>query len=166
MMPKRQKKDRGSLSPSPNDKGDNSLSNSADSAQDQRKLRSDSEEGAGSSKTSDLAKDHSTINPGSEETAINRRVVTVNLSKRDELTHIFYLYYIPSVPDKVKPQLNKLREKFRDWHAYEVGNAEGHVQLRISAGELPSDDSAASRAKRSQARARIVENLRKHCMTL
>ena len=76
------------------------------------------------------------------------------------IPHYLYLYYIPRVPDKVKPRLDELVEEIRVWHAYEVGHVERELKKEIHSKDLPTDSSITSRIKRSCERSGLLGYLR------
>ncbi|KAL1855126.1 hypothetical protein Plec18167_002112 [Paecilomyces lecythidis] len=73
---------------------------------------------------------------------------------------LLFLYFIPFLPDDKKPDLEALQDEIQSWNAWELGQTEIQVHHRIVDGSLPTDDSTASRVKRTNYRAKVVDVLR------
>ncbi|KAI1377826.1 hypothetical protein F4677DRAFT_443747 [Hypoxylon crocopeplum] len=84
----------------------------------------------------------------------------VNVTNDYGTPNLLHFYYIPYIPGPLKDDMDVLTEDLRSWHAYELGQAEKHVQQQIEKKNLPSDDSIASRAKRTIYRAKVIQILR------
>ncbi|KAN0080553.1 hypothetical protein V8E54_003757 [Elaphomyces granulatus] len=76
--------------------------------------------------------------------------------------NLLFLYYIPFPPEAVKDDLYALKEELQSWHAYELEQAERQVHIQINNGNLPTDDSLASRVKRTNYRAKVIQFLREN----
>ncbi|KAI1482817.1 hypothetical protein F4774DRAFT_428233 [Daldinia eschscholtzii] len=74
--------------------------------------------------------------------------------------NLLFLYYLPYIPNSVKLEMDALREDIQTWHSWELAQAEKHVQSQIDTGNLPSDDSVASRVKRTNYRFKVIQFLR------
>ncbi|PHH92896.1 hypothetical protein CDD83_3727 [Cordyceps sp. RAO-2017] len=74
--------------------------------------------------------------------------------------NLLFLYYIPFLPDDRKPDLGAIRDEFQTWNAWELGQAETQLLKNVQAGNLPSDDSIASRITRNNYRSKAVEFFR------
>lgn len=102
-------------------------------------------------------------------------VQAVNLKVRSEPGHIFshvdvssdygtlnllFLSYIPFLPDEKELDLVHTRDEFHSWNAWELGQAETQLNKHLKDGNLPSDDSVASRMIRNNYRSKAVSFFR------
>lgn len=108
-------------------------------------------------------------------TSIMPEVQAVNLKVRSETDHEFshvdvssdygtlnllFLSYIPFVPDEKEPDLYGIRDEFYSWNAWELGQAETQLNKHVKDGNLPSDDSVASRMIRNNYRSKALSFFR------
>lgn len=73
-----------------------------------------------------------------------------------DLANIRYIHNIPIVPANMKPQLDARIESISAWLAWELTRVEDMVQRKIKAGDLPTDDSVASKLKRMSYRSKVI----------
>ncbi|KAK7745696.1 hypothetical protein SLS62_009662 [Diatrype stigma] len=107
------------------------------------------------------------LNPLSEvganpslETRDGPSLSEVDVSSDYGTPNLLFLYYIPYIPSSAKPAMDELKEDLWSWHAWELAQAEKQVKRQIDSGNLPVDDSVASRIKRTNYRAKVVQALR------
>lgn len=135
-----------------------SASQEADSSSAPRSPEEKSDEPAAG--TADLGKDDSTSNSTSDVKSCNTLDTAVDVTTDFGLPNYLYLYYIPSVPDRVKPELDKLIRDIQSWHAFEVGHVERGLRSKINSRRLPTDKTLTSRVRRSYDRALLLAWLR------
>lgn len=74
--------------------------------------------------------------------------------------NVLFLYYIPFLPDDEKPGFDAIQDEFQTWNAWELGQAEAQLLRHVEAGNLPSDDSIASRVTRNNFRSKAIDSFR------
>jgi len=74
--------------------------------------------------------------------------------------NLLFLYYIPFLPDNKKLELDAAQDEFQSWNAWELGQTETQVIAHVKAGNLPSDDSIASRVTRNNYRSKAINFFR------
>ena len=79
--------------------------------------------------------------------------------------NLLFFYFVPFLPDDRKPDLQALQDEIQSWNAWELGQTEVQVKHRIADKSLPSDDSTASRVKRTNYRAKVIDYLRESSET-
>ncbi|OJD16540.1 hypothetical protein ACJ73_08876 [Blastomyces percursus] len=79
--------------------------------------------------------------------------------------NLLFLFYIPQVPESEKDNINSQKADIQSWFAYELGKTELQVLDQLEDGNLPTDDSAASRVKRTTYRAKVVKVYRENGQT-
>ncbi|KOC13228.1 hypothetical protein AFLA70_57g003780 [Aspergillus flavus AF70] len=84
----------------------------------------------------------------------------VNVTNDYGTPNLLFFYFIPFLADDRKPDLEALQDEIQSWNAWELGQTEVQVRHRIADGSLPSDDATASRVKRTNYRAKVVDHLR------
>ena len=104
--------------------------------------------------------DSSTPSSASEVKTGSSSSNAIDLTMDYGIPHYLYLYYIPSVPVKVKPRLDTLMEEIRDWHCYEVAVVEKELNDQTGPKQLPTDSSVTSRITRSSERAKYLSWVR------
>ncbi|EEA22636.1 hypothetical protein TMatcc_001475 [Talaromyces marneffei ATCC 18224] len=82
-------------------------------------------------------------------------------STRDlDVANILYVQNIPNVPDSHKTALYANVKSITTWVAWELTRVEGQVKAKVDDKKLPSDDSVASKSKRTAYRAKVVDSYR------
>ncbi|KHO02065.1 uncharacterized protein MAM_01066 [Metarhizium album ARSEF 1941] len=76
--------------------------------------------------------------------------------------NLLFLYYIPPITDEQRNDLEAAKTELQSWNAWELSAAEDQVQKQLRKGTLPGDDSAESRARRTNYRAQVVTYLREN----
>lgn len=86
----------------------------------------------------------------------NLKATAVRVSNDYGTINLLFLYYVPFLPDDKKLDLDAIQDEFQTWHAWELGQAENQLNKHIGDGNLPSDDSIASRITRNNYRAKAI----------
>lgn len=86
--------------------------------------------------------------------------VAVDVSNDYGTPNLLFLYYASFLPDELKIDLDHLQDEFQSWNAWELGQAERQLIGHVEAGNLPSDDSIASRIARNNYRSKAVRYFR------
>ncbi|KAE8167488.1 hypothetical protein BDV40DRAFT_252991 [Aspergillus tamarii] len=89
----------------------------------------------------------------------------VNVTNDYGTPNLLFFYFVPFLPDDRKPDLEALQDEIQSWNAWELGQTEVQVRHRIADKSLPSDDSTASRVKRTNYRAKVIDYLRESSET-
>ncbi|KAF4582745.1 hypothetical protein GQ602_005889 [Ophiocordyceps camponoti-floridani] len=74
--------------------------------------------------------------------------------------NLLFMYYIPFIPDDTKEDLGAIQDEFQTWNAWELGQAEAQLIGHVNKGNLPSDDSVASRITRNNFRSKAISVFR------
>ncbi|EED20824.1 hypothetical protein TSTA_040180 [Talaromyces stipitatus ATCC 10500] len=77
-----------------------------------------------------------------------------------DLANILYVQNIPDVPDTHKPALYANVKSINLWVAWELTRVEGLIKTKVDGKNLPSDDSVASKSKRTGYRAKVADSSR------
>ncbi|OHF04271.1 hypothetical protein CORC01_00610 [Colletotrichum orchidophilum] len=77
-----------------------------------------------------------------------------------DLANILYVQNIPVVPDTKKNELDACIKSINSWLAWELTRVEKQVENKIKSGELPGDESIASKSKRTAYRSKVVSATR------
>ncbi|KID74926.1 uncharacterized protein G6M90_00g107240 [Metarhizium brunneum] len=85
---------------------------------------------------------------------------SVDVSNDYGTPNVLFLYYTPFIPDDNKLDLDAIQDEFQSWNAWELGQAETQLIRHVEAGNLPSDDSIASRIIRNNYRSKAIDFFR------
>ncbi|KJZ71246.1 hypothetical protein HIM_09389 [Hirsutella minnesotensis 3608] len=104
--------------------------------------------------------------PGVEPVALESKSefrlgsVSQNVANDYGTPNLLFLYYIPFLPDDKKVDLDAIKDEFQTWNAWELGQAESQLIQHVENGNLPSDDSIASRITRNDYRSKAINFFR------
>ncbi|PHH77654.1 hypothetical protein CDD80_384 [Ophiocordyceps camponoti-rufipedis] len=70
--------------------------------------------------------------------------------------NLLFIYYVSFIPDDKKIDLEAIQDEFQTWNAWELGQAEVQLEGHVKKGNLPSDDSIASRTARNNFRSKAL----------
>lgn len=77
-----------------------------------------------------------------------------------DLANILYIQNIPHVSADKKAVLDARIESISLWLAWELTRVENAVNGKVKSGDLPGDDSVASKSKRTTYRCKVVDAYR------
>lgn len=77
-----------------------------------------------------------------------------------DLANILYVQSIPNVADSQQTALYANIKSINLWVAWELTRVEGQVKNKVDAKLLPSDDSVASKSKRTAYRTKVANSYR------
>lgn len=78
-----------------------------------------------------------------------------------DLANILYIQNIPLVSAEKRGDLDARIESINLWLAFELTRVENAVNSKVKTGELPGDDSIASKSKRTSYRSKVVDAYRR-----